>query len=291
MPTLCVSSALAVPLRRPSEGQRLPRSTIRPARGLAVAVHAGRGDVTQMVPSTLPPQPPPNGLFGGQGATVAIIALQAVGLVGAFVTGTLARKRRQEIVEINAKLRQINAQLRLQSVDEGGQPAIVPSEAEMKAIREYRASLKEGFAEQSAALGEEAIKEEEQRQQLLAYISRGRAALDAGKTNEALEVLAKAQTLSKEAEVLPATRAILRIKAEAYRADGNLREAVDCLIKVLAVSMAMEEYSGDADVYGEIADLYTELGDMAQAGEYYDRCIDAITVGQPSNLSSTWDMA
>lgn len=76
MPTLCVSSALAVPLRRPSEGQRLPRSTMRPARGLAVAVHAGRGDVTQMVPSTLPPQPPPNGLFGGQGATVAIIALQ-----------------------------------------------------------------------------------------------------------------------------------------------------------------------------------------------------------------------
>lgn len=51
-------------------------------------------------------------------------------------------------------------------VPQGGQPAIVPSEAEMKAIREYRASLKEGFAEQSAALGEEAIKEEEQRQQV-----------------------------------------------------------------------------------------------------------------------------
>lgn len=99
--------------------------------------------------------------------------LQAVGLVGAFVTGehpayafkhhsptqppsstaiigganshadtgTLARKRRQEIVEINAKLRQINAQLRLQSVDEVCQlpsPATQPHVGGIYAIRRTR---------------------------------------------------------------------------------------------------------------------------------------------------------
>lgn len=261
-------------------------------RGRGVTVLAGRGDVTQSVP-TSHPEPPPSdaGLLGGKGTVIAIIALQAFGLVGAFVTGTLARKRRQEIEEINLKLRQINNVLRMQSVDEGDKPRALPTEEEMKAMQEYRASLQDTFAEKSAALSEEATKAAEQRQQLMIYISRARSLLDEGKTGEALEDLAVAQTLSKEAELLPATRAILRLKAEVYRDQKQYKEAVDCLVKVLAVSMAMEEYSGDADVYGEIADLYTELGDLQQAGEYYDRCIAAISVGQPSNLSSTWDMA
>lgn len=45
---------------------------------------------------------------------------QALALAGATFTGILARKRRQEMEALNAKLRQINAELRLQREEEVG---------------------------------------------------------------------------------------------------------------------------------------------------------------------------
>ena len=41
-----------------------------------------------------------------------LFVLKGLTLVGALVGGVLARKRRQELVELNLKLRQINAELR-----------------------------------------------------------------------------------------------------------------------------------------------------------------------------------
>lgn len=96
--------------------------------------------------------------------------------------------------------------------------------------------------------------------------------------------------LTDEAGIRSATRAVLRVKARVLKEQGKISETLACLQKVLAVSIAMEEFSGDADVFGEIADLYTQLGDLEQAAEYYDRCIAAIASDQPSQLSSTWDM-
>lgn len=114
--------------------------------------------------------------------------------------------------------------------------------------------------------------------------------MDEGRYHEALEALQAGLKLSHQANILSATRAIMRLKAKMFRKQHKPAEALQCLEKVLAVSIAMEEFSGDADVFGEIADLYADLGNMEQAAEYYDRCLNAISSEQPSQLSSTWDM-
>ena len=127
--------------------------------------------------------------------------------------------------------------------------------------------------------------------QLREQISLGRKLKEDGRYEEALEALQVALVHSNELKQLSATRAILRIKAAVFREMELFKEALQCLMRVLAVSMAKEEFSGDADVFGEIADLYAELGDLEQSAEYYDRYLEAIKTGLPSNLTSTWDMA
>eukprot|EP00951_Prasinocladus_malaysianus_P046745 scaffold647909_cov47-Prasinocladus_malaysianus.AAC.2 len=274
-----------------------------------------QSDLVQVVaPAPPPPSPSPPGLFSNQAITIGIIALQAVGLVGATVTGellnwissgchvdssgakplpctmasgTLARRRRQEMEKINTQLREINSKLRSQSADEG-----IPSNEEVKSIQEYRLSLHASFAENATIhQTSEELQMSEQRQQLLGDIRLGRDFLDKQDYTNALEVLQKALLLSRDLDVLPATRAIMRLKARAYKEMQQYEDSLKCLEKVLLVSIAMEEYSGDADVCGEIADMYTQIGDLEQAAEYYDRYLAAISNGLPSNLSSTWDMA
>eukprot|EP00192_Tetraselmis_astigmatica_P021341 CAMPEP_0117677702 /NCGR_PEP_ID=MMETSP0804-20121206/16885_1 /TAXON_ID=1074897 /ORGANISM="Tetraselmis astigmatica, Strain CCMP880" /LENGTH=267 /DNA_ID=CAMNT_0005487001 /DNA_START=38 /DNA_END=841 /DNA_ORIENTATION=- len=259
---------------------RLPGPSV--AGGRAMVVAAGERVVSVALPS--PPPSTQESLFGSQGMTIAIIALQAVGLVGATVTGTLARKRRIEMEKINTQLREINAKLRDQSFDE----QIIPTEEEIRKIQEYRAALESSTDIHTSA---EEVQLYEQREQLLNYIRQANTMLDSEAYDEALEVLKSALALSNEAGIHSATRAVLRVKGRVLKAQGKLEETLACLQKVLAVSIAMEEFSGDADVFGEIADLYTQLGDMEQAAEYYDRCIAAIGADQPSQLSSTWDMA
>jgi tetratricopeptide (TPR) repeat protein len=127
--------------------------------------------------------------------------------------------------------------------------------------------------------------------QLREKISFGRRLKEDGQYEEALKALQEALVLSYVIKQLSATRAILRIKAAVFRNVGRYQEALLCLMRVLAVSMAKEEFSGDADVFGEIADVYAELGDLEQSGEYYDRYLRAIESGLPSKLTSTWDMS
>lgn len=38
-----------------------------------------------------------------------------------------------------------------------------------------------------------------------------------------------------------------------------------------------------ADVAGEIADLYTDLGELEKAAEYYDRCIELMRKADDSS--------
>lgn len=54
------------------------------------------------------------------------LSLQAAALVGATVTGVLARKRREEMEALNAKLRHINAELRRQREEVGAGAGAAP---------------------------------------------------------------------------------------------------------------------------------------------------------------------
>ena len=58
--------------------------------------------------------------------------------------------------------------------------------------------------------------------------------------------------------------------AAASRMQGQYKKALSHLFRVLEISKQMDEFTGDTDAYGAIADIYTELGDLENAGKYYD---------------------
>lgn len=57
------------------------------------------------------------------------------------------------------------------------------------------------------------------------------------------------------------------------------REAIGNHKRVLELSRASGEQSGDTDALGAIADCYTELGDLECAAKYYDRYISRLEAG------------
>lgn len=54
---------------------------------------------------------------------------------------------------------------------------------------------------------------------------------------------------------------------------GNLQAAIKHLASVLNLSRQMGEFTGDADAYGSIADIYADLGEFEKAAVYYDKYI------------------
>jgi tetratricopeptide (TPR) repeat protein len=69
--------------------------------------------------------------------------------------------------------------------------------------------------------------------------------------------------------------------AAAARLNGDRRGAIGHLRRVLALSDEAGEHVGDADACGNIADLYTELGQFERAAEFYDRYISRMATDGP----------
>ena len=68
-------------------------------------------------------------------------------------------------------------------------------------------------------------------------------------------------------------RRAMRGMAASSRMQGNSQSAIKYLKQVLQLSQEMGEYTGDADAYGSIADIYADLGDFDAAATYYDQYI------------------
>lgn len=71
-------------------------------------------------------------------------------------------------------------------------------------------------------------------------------------------------------------RSALKGAAICKQAMGQHQDALDLLMKVVAINLDLGEIGSDADTYGRIADLHAELGDMSEAAHWYDRCLEAI---------------
>jgi tetratricopeptide (TPR) repeat protein len=91
----------------------------------------------------------------------------------------------------------------------------------------------------------------------------------------------KALMLSKALQDRVQERRAMRGLAAAARLQGQHRAAIRHLERVLEISQAMGEYTGDADAYGTIADCYTELGDFEAAAANYDRYINVMNRDGP----------
>ena len=77
-------------------------------------------------------------------------------------------------------------------------------------------------------------------------------------------------------------RRATRGMAASSRMQGNSQSAIKYLKQVLELSEQMQEFTGDADAYGSIADIYADMGDFDEAAKYYDQYIGRMqTDGAP----------
>lgn len=74
-----------------------------------------------------------------------------------------------------------------------------------------------------------------------------------------------------------------------YLQAGDLRLAIRSLQYCLELSQALDEHSSDSDILGDIADVFTDLGDLEQAGQFYDKCIAAMSNPAFNSPSASWD--
>ena len=242
---------------------------------------------------------------------------EAVALVGALVGGVSARQRKDELEEVNDKLRQINLNLRQQArsgtVYAPGLNYAPPVELEQRAVRiqddlapsesaESAPSAEAAPASAAAAAAGQPVDVETEIRQCLregrnklkessskaaretASSAGGGTTVASAANTTAMVLFKKALLLSKQHKSPILERRARRGLAVARRQHGDRKGAVVDLLAVLEISDRIGEHTGDTDALGAIADLYTEQGDLENAGRYYDRYIAALKVEGSGNV-------
>jgi tetratricopeptide (TPR) repeat protein len=105
-------------------------------------------------------------------------------------------------------------------------------------------------------------------------LKKGRKLLESKKGAAALVHFEKARMLSRSDGNKVQERRAERGLAAASRMQNQFKKAIGHLERVLEISQEIDEYTGDSDAYGNIADIYTELGDLEKAAKYYDLYIE-----------------
>mmetsp|Transcript_24965 Transcript_24965/g.60054 ORF Transcript_24965/g.60054 Transcript_24965/m.60054 type:complete len:304 (+) Transcript_24965:191-1102(+) len=191
----------------------------------------------------------------------AIIAAQTVALVGAAFTGYLSKKRRDEIHSLNEQLRTINAELRTR------ENALIEKEAVISYI-----DKREGAKADRERSNEEEFSPEER--QVYALIEEGKANLDEGESTAGIEKLSMALLNADKLDTKRFSVNSRRALADGYRKLGNYEEALDAYLTAFKLAAGYPEaVHSRVALCGEIADLYTDMGELRKAAEYYDRWI------------------
>ncbi|XP_059638635.1 protein FLUORESCENT IN BLUE LIGHT, chloroplastic isoform X2 [Cornus florida] len=180
-----------------------------------------------------------------------------VSLIGATVGGLLARQRRGELQRLNEQLRQINAALRRQAKIESYAPTL-------------------SYAPIGGKIAENEVIVDPRKQELISHLRTGKNFLRNQVPDNAFEefkaALELAQSLKDPIEEKKAARGL----GASLQRLGKYREAIKYHSTVLAISEREGEDSGNTEAYGAIADCYTELGDLEQAGKFYDKYISRL---------------
>eukprot|EP00465_Bigelowiella_longifila_P011894 CAMPEP_0185253712 /NCGR_PEP_ID=MMETSP1359-20130426/2346_1 /TAXON_ID=552665 /ORGANISM="Bigelowiella longifila, Strain CCMP242" /LENGTH=216 /DNA_ID=CAMNT_0027836129 /DNA_START=180 /DNA_END=831 /DNA_ORIENTATION=- len=201
-----------------------------------------KGVVTQM-----------NGMAMGK-VPAAIIALQSVGLIGATVTGYLAARRRDEIKALNDQLRSINAELRSR------ENALLEKDAVISYV-ERRADAN--------GAGDDDMDPEEKK--VYALIDEGNSDIGKGKESEGIEKLSLALLTADKLQNKRFSVNARRALAAGYQKIGEHDEALKSLLTAFHLAAGYPEaVHSRVALTGEIADLYTDMGELKKAAEYYD---------------------
>ena len=190
-----------------------------------------------------------------------------VALAGAVASGISANQKKEEITMLNDKLRKINASLMSSSRATMGTDASV-----LEAAR--------GGAATSAAATMSSVDDwdtlSEDMKELKLALREGRKLLRADEYAAALNAFKKSLMLARVTGDLVSVRRATRGLGAAKRQLGDRVGAIAELKEVLNISQQLDDNTGDMDALGAIADLYTELGDLENAGRYYDLYLNQI---------------
>lgn len=206
--------------------------------------------------------------------------------------GIAAKNRKDEVERLNDQLRTINVTLRKQARSgivyapdmnyapvTGGPTVSEPKDEKREMGNEVgpqEAQQDEATASEAEPVGkrsEEAGQAEPVKKglsELATALRNGRRLLEVNKGAAALVHFEKARMLSRAEGNMIQERRAERGLAAASRMQKQFKKAIGHLERVLEISKEMDEYTGDADAYGVIADIYTELGDLEKAAKYYD---------------------
>ena len=193
--------------------------------------------------------------------------LESIALVGALVGGISARQRKAELEEVNDKLRKINFSLRTQA-----RSGVVYAPGLNYAPSATPATESEAQAKPAVESAAASAPTDEIR----AALREGRSKLKENNGAAAMVFFKKALMLTRQAGDMVLERRARRGLAVARRAQGDRTGAIADLLAVLEISQVMQEFTGDTDALGAIADLYTETGELEKAGAFYDRYIAAL---------------
>lgn len=236
---------------------------------------------------------------------------EAVALVGALVGGITSRQRKAEVEKLNEQLRKINVSLRQQArsgtVYAPGLTYAPPTPSSAPTFPGFDDPLLsdlQGYSPPAAATATlprppspaativaaplsnnvilpassiYSMEEEEQSPdqiQCREALRHGKRLLKEQNGASAMLRFEKALMLSKAVGDQVQERRAMRGLAAAARLQGQFKTAIRHLQRVLEISKEMQEYTGDADAYGVIADCYTDLGEFEKAAEYYDKYLD-----------------
>eukprot|EP00890_Picochlorum_soloecismus_P004941 jgi/Picsp_1/5448/NSC_02807-R1_flu chloroplast alternative spliced version s-flp len=128
------------------------------------------------------------------------------------------------------------------------------------------------------------IDEEDMRpevKQCQAALKEGKRFLKEKDAGPALVRFEKALMLARAMGDRVRERRAVRGLAAANRILGRYPQAIEYLQRVLEISDETGDHIGDADAYGTIADIYTELGEFEKAAEFYDKYIGKMAVEGP----------
>ena len=230
---------------------------------------------------------------------------QTVALVGAIGAGLTSNARKAEIAELNEKLRAVNSTLRAQirqpapsanasgvyqdggvavnraTIADDGLPSVTSGgPMDSMDLEEEAAAAARAAAEASGAATDQRDPAELATDAELKRALRDGRALLKEETEPAfkrsLELFEKALTLARMVGDTTQTRRATRGLAASKRGLGDRKGAIKNLKEVLEMRQLVGDAAGDTDALGAIADIYTELGDLENAGKYYDLYLDAL---------------
>jgi len=224
---------------------------------------------------------------------------EAVALIGAVVAGIAARQRKAELETLNEQLRKINMSLRQNArsgivyapgltyappVSGSGNPEGNSGAGPMGTEAETSGAPSSSVAVMAPPSGMLSSMDEEQSEDQIRCsqaLKEGKKRLKDGSGSAAMVRFEKALMLSKGMRDRIQERRAVRGLAAAARLQGQYRTAIRHLEQVLEISRDIDDHIGDADAYGTIADVYTDLGEFEKAAMYYDKYISTMNTDGP----------